>query len=138
MPFAETTKVPVAQTKAEIERLIEKRKGSAFGILQQGDAAMVVFGLQERHIRFTLHFPADATDQRKRSLWRALLLVIKAKLEAVDAGIETLEEAFLAQVVMPDGQTVAEHTLPRIAESYRDRSSVPLLPAPKREEKSDA
>jgi hypothetical protein len=59
-----------------------------------------------------------------------LLLCIKAKLESVEAKIETFEEAFLAHVVLPDGETVGEHALPAVAAIYKGGQLRPLLPAP--------
>ena len=52
------------------------------------------------------------------------------RLESVDSKIETFEEAFLAHVVMPDGQTVAQHALPKIREVYAENKMLPLLPGP--------
>lgn len=52
-------------------------------------------------------------------------------LNALADGIETFEDAFLAHIVMPDGSTVAEHTLPRIAAAYDSGKMQPLLPAPR-------
>lgn len=72
-----------------------------------------------------------AWEQATRQKWRALALVVKAKLEAVEAGISEFETEFLGHVVMPDGRTVAEHARPLIAESYAS-GAVPdrlLLPA---------
>lgn len=40
---------------------------------------------------------------------RALALCIKAKLEAVQAGIVTFDEEFLAHFLLPDGKTVGDH-----------------------------
>jgi hypothetical protein len=57
-----------------------------------------------------------------------LLLAVKAKLVSVDEGIETMEQAFLAHIIMPDGRTVGDHIKPRIATAYRDNKMVPLLP----------
>lgn len=51
---------------------------------------------------------ADAHRQATRSRWRSLYLVVKAKLEAVDAGISTVEREFLADVLLPGGVTVGE------------------------------
>jgi hypothetical protein len=62
--------------------------------------------------------------------WRCLALVIKAKLEAVESGITTFEDEFLAHIMMPDGQTVGQHVRPNIASAYEQRSMVPLLPPP--------
>lgn len=52
---------------------------------------------------------------------------MKAKLEAVAAGISTIEQEFLAWVVMPDGSTVGELAIPAIAESYRTGRTPNLL-----------
>lgn len=53
--------------------------------------------------------------QATRSRWRALLLTIKAKLSAVESGVETFEEAFLAHVVGEDGRTIGEVMIPTLA-----------------------
>jgi hypothetical protein len=55
-------------------------------------------------------------DKAVRQRWRALLLVIKAKLEAIEAGVSTFETEWLPYVVLPGGKTVAEHIGPQIAE----------------------
>jgi len=127
MSYAETTRVPINKTKADIETLVERRGATAFGIMQRADAVQVAFVLEERNILFRLTLPDG--DQKRRSRWRALFLVIKAKLESIEAGIETVEEAFLGQVVMPDGRTVYETASPMIAKNY-EGGGVPLLPGP--------
>ena len=117
MAYAQRTQVPVSSTKAEIETLLNRHGASAFGIAQDGLDASVFFRLKERMIRFRVSVPEE--PQRARTHWRALLLVIKAKLEAVATGIVTLEDEFLAQTVMGDGTTVSENIQPQIAENYR-------------------
>jgi hypothetical protein len=67
-----------------------------------------------------------------RQRWRALLLTIKAKLEAVAVGITTLEEEFLANVVTPDNVTVGEWIRPQLKEAYETGAVLPMLPMPKR------
>lgn len=57
-----------------------------------------------------------------------LLLVIRAKLEAVESGISVFEDEFLANVVMPDGRTVSQHSRPMIATAYETGRVQPLLP----------
>ena len=101
---------------------------------------MVAFRLAGRNIRvkIKLVMPIDAETQRgaaqreqiDRSSWRALKLVIHAKLESVESKIETLEEAFLAHVVMENGRTVYEEISEPIALRYKG-GNMPLLPAPK-------
>jgi hypothetical protein len=58
-------------------------------------------------------------EQSIRQKWRALLLVIKAKLEAIDSGISTFEEEFMAHIVLPNNLTIAENLLPKLGEAYK-------------------
>ncbi len=129
MAYAEKTKVSVGQSKADIEKLVNKYSAPAradFGIMQRGNAVQIAFVLCERNILFRMTVPDDL--QGERSMWRVLLLTIKGKLESAERGIETFEEAFLANVVMPDGRTVSETTRPAIESGYQGRN-VPLLPS---------
>src|SRR5947209_8995310 len=56
-----------------------------------------------------------AYEMAIRQRWRALALVVKAQLEAVDAGIATFEEAFIGAVMLPSGETVQEWVQPQVA-----------------------
>lgn len=125
MAYAEKTKVPVSQSKGDIEKLVKKYGAESFGILERQGRAQIVFSLMERNIMFRMVLPEDL--QKERSMWRAMLLTIKGKLESAERGIETFEDAFLANIVMPDGRTVSETTLPAIESSYQG-NDVPLLP----------
>jgi len=69
-----------------------------------------------------------AYEQAVRQRWRALALVIKAKLEAVEAGITIFEDEFMAHIVLPDGRTVGEYMLPKIEETYTTGRMPALLP----------
>ena len=133
--FAARTKVPQGQTRTEIETLLAQRKATAIGVFTSLDQAAIVFEMQARRIMFRLPLPPNISDQARRQRWRALLLSIKAKLAAVDDGIETFEQAFLAHIVMPDGLTVGEHTHERIASAYQSGTMQPLLPPPKKDQK---
>lgn len=126
--YAKTTRVPSAQTRAEIERLLARAKARSYGTAVDHETrqARVQFRLHERYVRFTLALPervgrlrAEAAyDQVERQRWRALLLVIKAKLEAVESQITTFEEEFLAHIVLPTDITVADAIRPAIAHAY--------------------
>jgi len=69
----------------------------------------------------------DAFEQSIRQRWRALALVIKAKLEAVESGIAEFEEEFLAHIVLPNGQTVGEFTIPQIEQAYEQKKMPSML-----------
>lgn len=147
MPFAEKTNVPVDRSEAEIKRMVLKYGASEFMSGETAGHAVIAFRANQRLIRFELDLAIDGVDQtptgRKRKghsavlayeqevrrRWRALGLVIKAKLESVQSGIETFEAAFLANIVMPDGKTVSFHALPMVAEAYSGGKVKALLPA---------
>ena len=66
-------------------------------------------------------------EQDCRARWRALALVIKAKLAAIEVGITSFEAEFGMAVVLPDGRTVAEQVVPAIAEAYESGRTPRLL-----------
>lgn len=141
--FAETTRVPVSQSIAEIERVLSRYGADGFmsGWDRQRGMATLAFRFKERHVRFELPMPqakefkggeaevARQMGQQERQRWRALLLVVKAKLEAVESKIATFDQEFMAHVVLPDGRTVSQVILPQIAHAYMTGKMPPLLGA---------
>ena len=127
MAYAERTKVSAQQSKGDIEKLVKKYGADAFAIMERAGKVQVAFSLMNRNILFRMELPDD--PQSERSMWRALLLTIKGKLESAERGIETFEDAFLANIVMPQGQTVSEITRPAIEKHYSGNTDVPLLPS---------
>ncbi|MBP7704146.1 MAG: hypothetical protein KA105_02535 [Caulobacter sp.] len=122
-----------------MERTLRRYKADAFAYATEGDRATVWFRIAGRQVRFMLQMPdpndreftthsrgrrtPDAAEkmweQACRQRWRALSLVIKAKLEAVSAGITTIEDEFLAHTVLPNGETVGQWMQPQVDEAYR-------------------
>ena len=134
--FAEKTRVPVAQSRAEIEKLLERHKANQYGTAVDYTIrqARVQFRLHDRIVRFIIALPdpgkfgkGQRFEQAERQRWRALLLVLKAKLEAVENAIATFEEEFLGYVVMPNDKTMAELARPLIAQAYKDGKLPPRL-----------
>jgi hypothetical protein len=117
MAYAARTKVTTLATRSEIERLLLRAGAQAFAYGQDGAAVNIAFRMKGRHYRFTVKMPDN--DQALRSRWRALLLIIKAKLEAVAAGVSTFEDEFLGETVTPSGQTVQEWLRPQIEDAYK-------------------
>ena len=154
--YAEGTTVAAEKTRVEIETLLTRYGASSFGYLVDDGRAAVAFKAKGRRVRLLLPVPSeedpklaarhgrsiyrngryvkivppDKIQAEVRRRWRALLLAIKSKLENVASGIETFEEAFLAQILLPGGQTVGEAVAPRIEESYLTDAPLALLPAP--------
>lgn len=132
----------MASTQEEIRRALEKH-GVIDGFIagEQHVIAALSFNMNDRRITFRMAVPRfnpNATAkaqalaaQESRRMWRALLLSIKAKLESVASGIESFEDAFLAQTVLPTGQTVGEWAQEAVPAALDGRPLPPLLPGSK-------
>lgn len=148
MAYAETTTVSVSKTKADIETMIQNAGADQFVSGFKDNMAIIGFTLSNRQIRFVLPLPlksdfeftpghrkrqnADAInkawEQACRSKWRSLYLIIKAKLEAVESGISTVEREFFYDIVLPDGQTIGQFMAPQIEAAYETGQMPPMLP----------
>lgn len=150
MAYAEKTTVSVARTKANIEELVQTHGAEQFASGYKANMAVIGFTMSGRQIRFLLPLPdksakefwytpgrgqrrADdaahtAWEQACRSRWRALYLIVKAKLEAVEAGISTVEREFLYDIVLPDGRTAGEWIAPQIEMAYHTGQMPAMLP----------
>lgn len=106
MAYAERTTVPYEKTIRDIIELVKKAGAVQVGQMEDDQRLTVIFGLDDRQIRFRVAWENSPAAQRQRA--RALLLVVKAKLESVASGVETFEQAFLANIVLSDGKTVHE------------------------------
>ena len=130
--YAQNTNVDSTRSKSEIEKTVIRYGATGFVSGWQGQEATIMFDLGNRRVRFRLRLPNQseftrtetgrsraqeaslkAWEQACRQSWRALALVVKAKLEAVESGITTFEEEFLAHLVLPGsgGATVGERLL---------------------------
>ncbi len=152
--YAEKTTVSSEKSRAEIEQVLTRYGADQFMYGWKAGGAVVAFRAKGRHIRFFLPMPdpnarefthvrhgrqsyetlrsddaaRKAYEQAIRTRWRALALAIKAKLEAVESGITEFEDEFLAHIVLPNGQSMSEHSRPLIARAYESGQMPPLLP----------
>lgn len=151
--YAERTEVPSARSRDEIERTLERYGATAFAYGWDNGTATIMFEIGTprgtRRVRFRLPMPdrrgreftktptgrarPDSAaraeyDRAVRQRWRALALVIKAKLEAVAAQVSTIEEEFLAHVLLPSGATVGEWAAPQLEAAYGRGEMPALLP----------
>jgi hypothetical protein len=143
--FAAGTKVPALQSRIEVEKLLQRAGSRAIGVATTDSQAQLVFELERRQIRMLLQFPTvggfyvdgrgrrrsptaaeEARDAEVRRLWRALLLVLKAKLTAIAEGVSTVEREFLPDLVGADGRTVLEVLGPALDASRG--TAPPLIP----------
>lgn len=144
--YAAGTEVSSGRSRDEIERTLTRYGAVQFIYGWDSAKAVIGFAVNDRQVRFLLPMPerseftltptrmrrtkasADkAYEQAVKQRWRALALVIKAKLEAVAAGIVTFEDEFAMHMILPDGRTVRDHVLPAIEDAYATGTVRPFL-----------
>lgn len=153
MPYAERTDISPEKSRAEIEKLLKKYGATSFvfGWSDGGGRETILFEVKGRRIRMEVPLPQiadfrytperglarstqsqrEAHEQAVRQRWRAFALIIKAKLEAVESGITTIDDEFLAHVIIPNGQTLREWVQPQLDAAYQSGAMPPLLPGRK-------
>lgn len=149
MPFAKNTKVSPERTIEEIKCTLRRYGVEDFGHLESKSQAAFGFKVDNLAIQISVALPSIDDDsvrltasglerpdeacqreleQQIRTRWRALLLAVKAKLEAVEAGISTVEQEFMAFVVV-DGRPLGELVIPELKqaaiENRRPRLGLP-------------
>lgn len=134
--YATGTAVPVDRTRSEIEHLLERHGATGFAYGTTNGQAMLAFEMRDRRLRFLVPMPSpnkSRSDENRvkaeiRRRYRALLLVLKAKLEAVASQIVTFDEEFLAHIVTgPNGATVGDQLVPQLGEVLAGGRLPPLL-----------
>lgn len=139
MAYAERTEVPIEKSIAEIVTMLKRAGAQQIGQMDEPTRFTIQFAMQDRLVRFRVVLPTmgdaptrdgagrvlDAKQrgarlqQMIRQRGRALMLVIKAKLESVESNVETFEQAFLANVVLANGQTLYDRVAEPIAVEYK-------------------
>src|SRR6185295_5555053 len=111
----------IRQTRQEIQDLVTRHGASAFGYAETPEKVSLSFRLEDWVIRVDVptvsrkdravqYTPggqwrdeqrqAHEFEQLKRQRWRATLLVVRAKLEAIESGIMDVATAFLGDIVV--------------------------------------
>ena len=148
--YAATTTVPADRSKAEIESTLARYGADQFIYGWEATRAIIGFRYAGKNVRFVLPLPDPGSNefhltpsgkqrrseeaaqrayqQAVRQRWRALSLIVKAKLEATETGITSFEEEFLSYIVLPDNSTVGEYMLPQIESAYQTGRMPPMLP----------
>jgi hypothetical protein len=154
--YAATTTVPIERSRAEIERLLLAKGASKFmsAFDQAQGKAIIGWTMEGRMVRLLIPLPDPAArefterfyrgrptytklsleaarvkwEQACRTRWRAILLILKAKFEAVEAGISSVEREFLADTLLANGQTVGHWLAPQLESMYANGRMPALLP----------
>jgi hypothetical protein len=150
MKYAESTSVSSEKSRNEIEKTLSRYGALGFLYGWQENSAVIIFRMNGRHVQFVLPLPdknakefiltparrsrrsseqiESAYEQAVRQRWRALALVIKAKLEAVESGITVFDDEFLAHIVLPSGATIGQWMRPQIDKAYATGEMPALFP----------
>ena len=114
--YAEGTEVPIDRSQSEIRRIVMNYGATEFMSGEKAGLAVIAFVACGKQVRFSMPLPDpdspefrktptgrqrssgatnEAFAQEMRRRWRALALIVKAKLEAVETGIVSFEREFL-------------------------------------------
>jgi len=148
MAYASQTNVNIDRSKSEIEHLLRKYGATKYGYMSDSaQRAVVVFELGRRPYRLGLEMPGKRDyettptgrersqsetqriyDQACRQKWRALFLLIKAKLVGIDEKLVSFEKEFLPWAMLPNGQNVADYVTPQLDELIENKKLTLQLP----------
>lgn len=148
--YANSTSVSSGKSRDEIERTLLKYGADSFMYGWEGAQAVIGFRMHGRMLRFLVSLPPKDADEFKytpskrrerspvdqfkvweqavRQRWRALALIVKAKLEAVETEITTFEEEFMPHILLPSGETVGQYMIPQIEQAYSTGEMPKMLP----------
>ena len=135
----QTTSTPVAKSQEDIRRILSRygADGVQFSEDWKGMSLSIRFLYSIKEIQYSVLFkipiPKANTEsptgrQRKgtqieqlqeqleRGIWRAAFWAIKSRMEAVDFGIETFQEAFLSHFEVPGtDKQIGDILIPRLS-----------------------
>lgn len=130
--------ITCAASRAEIQEMLTEYGATGFRTGSEGGRTIIAFTADRRRFRFLYEPPGSpepagasrgsepprslprpkSHEELSRRYWHKLSMLIRVKLDAVGAGIATFEEEFLAYMVLPGGETVAQSVRPGIARAY--------------------
>lgn len=125
--------ISCAAFRAEIQEMLTRYGATGFRYGWEEGRTAIAFTAGGRHFRFVLVLPGSTADplqprrtdpaakpgeDASRQRWQKLSMLIRAKLEAVAAGVATFDEEFLAYMVLPGGGTVSQAVAPSIDAAY--------------------
>lgn len=151
--YAKGTSVPTSRTEAEIRKLLAEHGANRLAVMTDLEQRRVEIAFQVDRLAFRMAVPMpDPSDrafnytnhrtpreltkqerdrklsQAERERWRAVLLLVKAKLQAIQLGVSTWEEEFLPYLVIDRrGQTLGQKVLPNL-QAVLETGDLPTLP----------
>ena len=138
MKAYQQSSTPVAKSQEDIRRILSKYKADGVQFSEDWTKMLLMIrflytvGKVQYSVLFKVPIPKAETqsnagrvrkssqilklqEQYERGIWRAVFWAIKSRMESVDFGIESFEEAFLSHFEIPGTtQQIGELLLPRL------------------------
>ena len=145
--YANKTSVPEEKSRMDLERLLVRYGADQLIYGWKDGEAVVQFMFDSIPVKIRVPLPSKddpeftttatgrekgdnaalkAWEQSKRTVWRAMLLIIQAKFEAILMGAATFESEFLAYMMLPGGSTIGERVIPQLSMALA-QGSLPML-----------
>lgn len=142
--YAEGTTVGIDATLTSIRKLLLGAEATHYAFIEGPDYGGVQFALRGLHYKFLVKRPtwtdlydryrdprrvdqSRAVEDEWRRRWRARLLWLRAMLEFAEVEPEMFAEAMLGSLVLPDGQRLAEWSIPQVEAAYSGGKMPPLM-----------
>jgi len=144
--YGQRTNVTIERSRAELEELLRRYGATELLSGWTPRQAFVGFTMAHRSVKLSAPMPDRAEfastgkrrrtekqidaahEQAQRQRWRALVLVVRAKLEAVDIGLSSIEDEFMADLVLPGGATFGHVMRERLDRVLAEGTTPKLLP----------
>jgi len=147
--YAINTETSVDSSKTQISKVLKRYGATTTSINETPQFALVAAQIHGIQIRIRLQLPLlndpeiTMTPTRKyrnevgikkeydraiKSTLRALYMILHSRLEEIDRGISTAQQAFMPWIMLPDNSIVEDHVLPTIKTAYETGQVPPLLP----------
>lgn len=147
--YAINTETSVDTSKTQISRLLSRYGATTTSINETQQFALVAAEIHGIQIRIRLQFPSKNDPEitmtptmkfrskagiekeyqkAMRSTWRALFMILHSRLEEIERGISTVQQAFMPWIMLPDNSIVEDHVLPTIETAYSTGRVPSLLP----------
>jgi hypothetical protein len=137
--YAQGTTVSIEKSEIEVRRVLQKYGATKFGTMVEPEQATIFCELKNRRVQIVVPMPTKKekawmyaspakVDAERRRRWRVLLITLKAMLEAVESGLMSFDQAFLAFIEVPGtARTLGDELVPRLNALYAGASLKALL-----------
>lgn len=128
------TEVPISRSQEQIQKILKKHgaKRFAFGQDLEDDTTYALVRFEHEGLGIRMRVPLkeptlqrirnraaqkrkgeeraydDLMDAEAQRIWRVIHYNLKARMEAVEEGVEAFAEAFMAHVILDNGRTIYE------------------------------